>query len=237
MQKKIILTSLLAAALTACGGGSDSTDTGTTPGTGTTTGTGTPTGTTASLAYTVYQPDLNISAVNATVTTNGSTVTNSIPLTSTLNASFTTSDAGNNYTLGGAATSGGNIRADGNVALICTGTTPQSGYGVVSANVTKVTDLTLVSGKTFAESVCNSTGSILTVAADGSANNNVGDSFTAAQTLAIFSDAGLTGLQGGNYRGSAYSYTVGTVTRYFYVLRTNETSTSNGTKISVGFQQ
>jgi len=251
-MKTVGLSLIAAAALVACGGGGDSTPTptptdttagttgGTTTGTpsgttgGTTTGT---TGTTATLAYTVYKADLTTSAVSATVTTNGSTVTNSIPLTSTLTATFTTSDAGANYTLGGAAVAGGSIRADGNVALLCTGTTPQTGYAAVSSNLSVVTDLTLARSKIFTESLCGSTGSVLTVAADGSASNNVGDSFTASQTSQIFSSTGLTGPNGGNYRGTFYSFTQGTTTRYFYVLQTDETSTNNGKKVSVGFQQ
>lgn len=241
--QNIILTTTMAAVLTACGGGSDSTDatagTDTTASTGTTTGTttGTPTGTTALLAYTVYKPDLTTSAVNATITTDGATVTNSIPLTSTLTATFATSDAGVNYTLGGAAVGGGNIRADGNIALICTGSAMESGYAAVSSNLSKVTDLTQAYGKTFTENLCASTGSVLTVAADGSSSNNVGDNFTASQTSQIFSPAGLTGPNGGNYRGTFYSFTVGTVTRYFYVIQTDETSTNGVKKVSVGFQQ
>ena len=236
----------MAAVLTACGGGSDSNDatagtavTDTTASTGTTTDTttGTPTGTTASLAYTVYKPDLTTSPVNSTITTNGATVTNSIPLTSTLTATFATSDAGVNYTWGGAAVGGGSIRADGNVALICTSNTPQSGYAAVSSNASLVTDLTLVRSKVFTESLCGSTGSVLTIAADGTASNNVGDSFTADQTSQIFSAAGLTGPGGANYQGTFYSFIVGTATRYFYVIQADETVHSQGKKVSVGFQQ
>jgi hypothetical protein len=235
--QQIILTTTMAAVLTACGGGSDSNDAS--AGTGATTGTviATPTGTKSMLAYTVYQPTLSTSGVNATITTNGTTVTNSIPLTPTLTATFTTSDAGASYALGGTAVAGGNIRADGNIALLCTGTTPQSGYAVVSSNLSNLTDLALARGKTFTEALCGSTGSVLTIAADGSASNNVGDNFTASQTSQIFSSAGLTGPNGGNYRGTFYSFPVGAAIRYFYVIQTDETSTNGVKKVSVGFQQ
>lgn len=240
-MKAVSLSLIASAALMACGGGDSNdatTGTGAAASTGTTAGTatGTPTGTASSLAYTVYKADLTTSAVSATITTNGSTVTNSIPLTPSLTATFTTSNAGATYTLGGAAVAGGSIKADGNFALLCTGTTPQTGYAVVSDKLSVVTDLTLLRSKTFTESLCGSTGNITTIAADGSASTS-GNSFTADQTSQIFSSAGLTGPGGGIYRGTAYSLTDGTTTRYFYVLRSDDTAHNDGKKVFIGFQQ
>lgn len=209
---------------TACGG------TGSTPPPG-------GTGTSGALAYTVYGPDLSSSTQIATIATNGAAVTTSLPLNSKLIATFTTSDGGANYTWGGASIGGGGERADGNIALACTGTTMQSGYAAVSANMSKVTDLTKAYGKTFTEKSCGSADTTFTFAADGSSSNNVGDRFTAAQTSQIFTSAGLTGPGGSNYRGTAYSYSLGAVTQYFYVIQADETPVNGVKHVSVGFQQ
>lgn len=212
---------------------------GATTGGTSTGGTTTTGGVVAVGVYTVYAPDLTISTVNASTTTNGNSVTKSIPLTSSLTATFATTDNFANVTWGGAA-SGGSLLGSGDLALACRGSTAQSGYALVSANLTPVTNLTQAAGKTFVEKSC-ATGAALntiTIKADGSSTNSgFGGYANAAQTSAFFSKAGLTGPNGGNYRGTMYSMSSGATTEYGFVLQTNEASTAGQIFVSVWYQQ
>ena len=193
--------------------------------------------------YTLYKPDLSVtSGVSVTSDTNGAAVTKSIPLTSTLTATFTTSDNGATYTWGGAAV-GGNIKANGNVALACTANTATSGYVAVSSQATPVS-LASIRNITFDEFMCgnNTTSSgALKINGDGSATLTIGGvidgQYTADQTSKMFSTTGLTTLEGSfssNISGTIYSFIVGSVTRYFYVIRANE---PEGMRVHIGVQQ
>ena len=189
-------------------------------------------------AYTLYKPDLTVTSVNVTSTTNGASIANSIPLTPNVTATFTTSDNGATYSWGGAAV-GGNVKANGNVALACTGNTDQSGYVAVANQSKLVTDLTTLYGKSFDEFMCgNNTTRSSTIAIDANGGAVVTtpdgpETFNAAQTIQIFSSSGYT-FNGSNYRATIYSFTVDTATRYFLVFQTIETE---GKRVHISIQQ
>jgi hypothetical protein len=186
---------------------------------------------TTTSAYTLYKPDLTVASVSVTSTTSGASVANSIPLTPNVTATYTTSDGGDNYTWSGVV--GGNVKANGNVALACTANNSQSGYVAVSSQATPVTDVTKIYGKTFAETSCGNS-STLTVSAAGSITiSGETEGYTTDEAGQIFSTNGLT-IDGETIRGAIYSFTVGSETRYFYVIRVNETE---GKSVFIGVQQ
>gem|GEM_PF-6323608 len=215
---------VLVATLSACGGGGDDV-----PGGGGGGGGGggtttiTPPATNPSSGYT-QAGNLNylVTAPGGSTRTVAATVAYSAPNgTLTLNPGadeliVTTTDAWNNVTWPAGVS--GALRADGNAGLVCA---EGSGEVGVSHNMVRVTDLTVLSGRSFQFTECTgaglSTGSeVVTFNANGTATVGT-ETISAADVTAAFSAAGLTEPGSSNFKLQLYAYTAGGVTQYHIV--------------------
>ena len=182
-----------------------------------------------SFSYTAFVPDGTTSAVPVTVTYNASVGTLTLKAAGqTLVASTTDGWAGVTWSAGYA----GLLALGGNASLVCK-TADNTGQVGISSNLTRVTDLAELRGKTFLFKAC-ANGTVendggIAFNADGSAQFEDADgvvSFAASDVAAYFSEAGWS-IDGGVFKARAFSRTTSGVTKYVIVDISNDVL-SNG---------
>lgn len=205
---------VLVATLSACGGGDDAATPPPPPPPATA-----PPATNLSSGYT-QTGNLNylVTAHNGSTSTFAATVVYNAPHgTVTLGIGpVTTADAWASITW--PARVSGTVRANGNVGLVCEGDVGAVG---MSHNMTRVTDLTVLHGRSFRLTLCTVTGLFtdtqnLTFNANGTATYGL-ETISAAAITAEFSDAGVTETDSSNYKLRLYAHTAGGVTQYHMV--------------------
>ncbi len=242
---KIIIALAATAALVACGGGDESApvaDTApgaTTPG-ATTPATGASSGgeSAGSLQLTVFTPQLTTSPSSGTVAYDAATKKGSISFkVGTADQTVSTTDGYDNVVNFSGFAGSGALRANGNLLMLCPAPATQetSTHLVLSNNLTRVTDASVLRGKSFTLRDCGgSPAGALTFNADGTATDPDGGTISAADVAAISSEAGWNWTDGsatGNIKASTYSFNNSAgQTRYYFLIQDKE-----GTHTTVSF--